>query len=180
MDGGRARRPARRSGKAGGALRPEFWRRFPLDELNRAEWEALCDGCAKCCLIKLEDDATGEVAYTDLACRLLDLGTCRCGNYALRKQLVAGCVVLSPDNLERVLPWMPRTCAYRLVGEGRDLPGWHPLRSGNADAVHAAGVSVRGKAVSEDEVDDLEDHVQSWLDEVRNPFGRKTAGGSCR
>ena len=123
-----------RQGRAtgdGDGLRPEFWRRFPLDELTRAEWEALCDGCAKCCLVKLEDEDTGEVAYTNVACRLLDLGTCRCGNYPLRRQLVAGCVVLDRDNLDRVLGWMPRTCAYRLVHEGRDLEAWHPLISGD-------------------------------------------------
>jgi uncharacterized cysteine cluster protein YcgN (CxxCxxCC family) len=147
--------------KAAGALRPEFWKRFPLEELSRAEWEALCDGCAKCCLIKLEDEATGEVAYTDIACRLLDLGTCRCGNYALRKQLVAACVVLTPQNLDQVLPWMPRTCAYRLVHEGRGLEPWHPLLSGDAASVHRAGVSLRGRMLPEYDVaeEDWPDHV---------------------
>jgi uncharacterized protein len=144
-----------------GGLRPEFWRRFPLDELTREEWEALCDGCAKCCLVKLEDEATGEVAYTDVACRLLDLGTCRCGNYPLRRQLVAGCVVLDAASIERVLAWMPKTCAYRLVNEGRDLEPWHPLISGDPESVHRAGVSLRGRMVSEYDVDEenLADHV---------------------
>ena len=158
---GGAGRP--RGGGADDATRsgPEFWRRFPLEELNRAEWEALCDGCAKCCLIKLEDEDTGAVAYTSVACRLLDLGTCRCGNYPLRRQLVRGCVVLDRDNLESVLPWMPRTCAYRLVHEGRDLEPWHPLISGDPESVHRAGVSLRGRMVPEFEVaeEDWEDFV---------------------
>ena len=143
------------------AVRPEFWRRFALEDLSRAEWEALCDGCAKCCLIKLEDETTGEVAYTNVACRLLDLGTCRCGNYALRRQLVRGCVVLGRDNLESVLPWMPRTCAYRLVHEGRELEAWHPLISGDPESVHREGVSLRGRMVPEFEVaeEDWEDFV---------------------
>ena len=138
--------------KTDSALRPEFWRRHALEDLTRAEWEALCDGCAKCCLIKLEDEDTGEVAYTNISCRLLDQGTCRCGNYALRRQLVRGCVVLDRDNLESVLPWMPRTCAYRLVQEGRDLEPWHPLISGDPESVHRAGVSLRGRMVAEFEV----------------------------
>lgn len=156
-----------------------FWKRKRLDEMTSAEWESLCDGCGKCCLHKLEDEDTGEIALTNVACRYLDLGTCRCGDYANRQKNVADCVQLTPSAVPS-LHWLPETCAYRLVGEGRDLPSWHPLISGDADAVHAAGVSVRGKAVSEDEVDDLEDHVQSWLDDVRNPFVRKTARGSCR
>ena len=134
------------------AVRPEFWRRFALEDLSRAEWEALCDGCAKCCLIKLEDDETGAVAYTSLACRLLDLGTCRCGNYALRRQLVPGCVVMDRDNLERILEWMPATCAYRLVHEGRELEAWHPLISGDPESVHREGVSLRGRMLAEYEV----------------------------
>jgi uncharacterized protein len=149
-------------GEAGGVrLRDEFWRRHPLDELTRAEWEALCDGCAKCCLIKLEDEDSGEVAYTDIACRLLDRDSCRCGNYPLRRQLVAGCVTLEPANLDRVLEWMPATCAYKLVHEGRDLFPWHPLISGDPDSVHRAGASRKGRMVSEHEVaeDDWPDHV---------------------
>jgi uncharacterized protein len=134
------------------ALRPEFWRRFPLEELNRDEWEALCDGCAKCCLVKLEDEDTGEIAYTNIACRLLDLGTCRCGNYALRRLLVRSCVVLDRDNIDEVLHWMPSTCAYRLVHEGRELADWHPLVSGEAGSVHDAGISLRGRMVPEYDV----------------------------
>jgi uncharacterized protein len=142
-------------------LRAEFWRRYPLDELTRPEWEALCDGCAKCCLVKLEDEDSGEVAYTNVACRLLDMGTCRCGNYPLRQQLVGGCVALGRENLEEVLTWMPRTCAYRLVHEGRDLEPWHPLLSGDPESVHRAGISLRGRMVAEYAVDedDWPDHV---------------------
>jgi uncharacterized cysteine cluster protein YcgN (CxxCxxCC family) len=142
-------------------LRPQFWRRFPLESLPRDEWEALCDGCGKCCLIKLEDEDGGPVRYTSIACRLLDLGTCRCGNYALRRQLVPGCVTLDRDSLEEALDWMPATCAYRLVAEGRDLPDWHPLVSGDPESVHAAGVSLRGRMIAEYEVaeEDWEDHL---------------------
>ena len=142
-------------------LRPEFWRRFPLDELPRNEWEALCDGCAKCCLVKLEDEDTNRVSYTNVACRLLDRDTCRCGNYPLRRQLVRGCVMIDRDNLDGILGWMPRTCAYRLVAEGRDLYPWHPLVSGDPGSVHRAGVSLKGRMVSEYDVDedDLEDYV---------------------
>lgn len=148
--------PIRREG-----LRPEFWRRFPLARLRRDEWEALCDGCGKCCLLKLEDEDTGEVHYTSVACRLLDRGTCRCGNYALRRHLVPGCVTLTPDTLGEALDWMPRTCAYRLVAEGRGLPDWHPLISGDPESVHRAGVSYRGRMLAEYDVaeEDLEDHL---------------------
>jgi uncharacterized cysteine cluster protein YcgN (CxxCxxCC family) len=156
-----------------------FWKRKRLDEMSVEEWESLCDGCGKCCLHKLEDEDTGDIALTNVACRYLDLGTCRCGDYANRQKNVSDCVQLTPSTVP-ALHWLPDTCAYRLVGEGHPLPWWHPLVSGDEKTVHAAGVSVRGKAVSEDEVDDLEDHIQSWLDAVRDPFGRKAAGGSCR
>ncbi|HEU0221139.1 MAG TPA: YcgN family cysteine cluster protein [Paracoccaceae bacterium] len=142
-------------------LRPDFWTLYPLDALTRAEWEALCDGCGKCCVIKLEDEATGEVSYTDVACRLFDPATCRCGQYALRRLLVPGCVVLTPDNIHENKAWMPSTCAYRLLAEGRKLPDWHPLVSGDPESVHRAGQSLRGHTVPEWEVpeEELEDHV---------------------
>jgi uncharacterized protein len=148
-------------GGSEGGLRPEFWRRHRLDRLRPAEWEALCDGCGKCCLIKLEDEDTGAVHYTSVACRLLDTGTCRCGNYALRKSLVPACLVLTPKALPDAAAWLPRTCAYRLLHEGRDLPPWHPLRSGDPEAVHRHGVSLRGRMVPEYEVaeEDLEDFL---------------------
>ena len=142
-------------------IRPEFWRRHALADLSHAEWEALCDGCAKCCLLKLADEDSGEVRYTRLACRLLDLATCRCGNYPLRKELVAGCVVLTLDNVDEVMGWMPDTCAYRTVHEGRDLPDWHPLISGDPGSVHRSGISLRGRMFPEYEVpeDEWEDYV---------------------
>ncbi|WGF90656.1 YcgN family cysteine cluster protein [Marinivivus vitaminiproducens] len=140
-----------------------FWRRKRLDEMSTEEWESLCDGCGKCCLVKLEDEETGEVAYTDVACRLLDLGTCRCSAYADRQAHVPDCIALDPGAVDR-LPWMPPSCAYRLLHEGRDLPAWHPLVSGDPSSVHRAGASARGRIVSERSVgeSELEDHVVSW------------------
>src|SRR6056297_4022204 len=124
-------------------MRARFWD-LPLERLNGAEWEALCDGCAKCCLLKLEAPDTGEIAYTSVSCRLLDPQSCRCGNYALRRQLVPGCVIPSPANIGEISGWMPATCAYRLRAEGRPLPDWHPLLAGPG-GVHDARQSVRGR-----------------------------------
>jgi len=138
----------------GRPLRPRFWETVPLDRMTPAEWEALCDGCGKCCLNKLEDADTGEVAFTRVACRLLDGDSCQCGNYAIRKQLVPECVVLTPGKLAEVAYWLPRTCAYRLLYEGRRLYDWHPLVSGDPESVHEAGASVRGWTVPEFEVDE--------------------------
>jgi uncharacterized cysteine cluster protein YcgN (CxxCxxCC family) len=138
-----------------------FWETKPLAALSPAEWESLCDGCGRCCVVKLEDEDTGKVHYTDVACRLFDNHTCRCGNYALRAKLVKGCVVLTPKSLPEVAHWLPRTCAYRLLHEGRPLADWHSLVSGDPESVHAAGLSLRGKVVPEYEVaeDELEDHI---------------------
>ena len=138
-----------------------YWRTKSLEEMTRAEWEALCDGCARCCLIKLEDEETGEVAYTDIACRLLDIGTCRCTRYRRRLRLVPQCVELTPEEV-RKLDWLPSTCAYRLVAEGRDLAWWHPLVSGDPETVHKAGISVRGRVVPERRGDDPEDRIVTW------------------
>jgi hypothetical protein len=130
--------------------------------MSQEEWESLCDHCGKCCLHKLEDAETGELFYTNVACRLLDLKNCRCTRYAERTRLVPDCLRLNPENV-RQLDWLPATCAYRLLAQGQDLPHWHPLVSGNARSVHRAGVSVRCWAVSEDQVRDLEDHALERL-----------------
>ncbi|MBJ3762573.1 YcgN family cysteine cluster protein [Maribius pontilimi] len=141
--------------------RPRFWERYPLDELSNAEWEALCDGCGKCCLNKLEDEETGQVELTRVACRLFDDATCRCANYEIRKQFVPECVVLTPKSLPDSAYWMPRTCAYRLLHEGKPLYPWHPLLSGDPQSVHDAGVSAQGLTVPEFDVpeEDWEDHI---------------------
>ena len=143
------------------ALRPGFWHRFPLTKLTQPEWEALCDGCGKCCLNKIEDEETGDVALTRVACRLLDDQSCRCTQYPIRHQFVPECIVLTPKTLADNMYWLPQTCAYRLTYEGRDLYDWHPLISGDPASVHRAGVSVQGMTVPEFEVDDddWEDHI---------------------
>ena len=142
-------------------MRDRYWETVPLEEMTPAEWESLCDGCGRCCLLKLEDEDSGEIAFTDVACRLFDAETCRCGQYALRKQLVKGCVVLRPENLARHAYWMPESCAYRRLYEGRGLADWHPLLSGDSESVHRAGISMRGRVVAEFEVaeEELEDHL---------------------
>ncbi len=142
-----------------------FWRTKTLDEMSVQEWESLCDGCARCCLLKLENEETDEVFYTDVVCHLLEAGECRCGDYENRKTRVPTCVVLTPDNLQAIR-WMPTTCAYRLVAEGKDLEPWHPLVSKRRSSVHEAGVSVRHRVISEAEVeeDDLESHIIDWAE----------------
>ncbi|MDN2566543.1 YcgN family cysteine cluster protein [Aquibium sp. A9E412] len=142
-----------------------FWKTKPLAAMSAAEWEALCDGCGKCCLAKLEDEDTGEIHWTSVACRLFDAGLCRCTDYANRLERVPDCVRLTPDNVATIA-WLPATCAYRLVAEGRDLPAWHPLVSGRADSVHEAGVSIRGRVTAfEEECDEPEAYVAHILPE---------------
>lgn len=142
-------------------LPQRYWERKPFHKLSDREWEALCDGCGKCCLNKLEDEDSGEVALTRIACRLFDDSTCRCAQYDIRHQFVPDCIVLRPDNIARNLYWMPETCAYRLVYEGRPLYDWHPLISGRAETVHAAGVSLQNATLPEFDVpeDEWEDHI---------------------
>jgi uncharacterized protein len=141
-----------------------FWRTKALAEMTREEWESLCDGCGQCCLHKLQDEDTDEIALTDVACRLLDLETCHCGDYPNRSIHVPDCVQLTPDNAG-ALNWMPTTCGYRRLANGKSLEWWHPLVSGDPETVHAAGFSIRGQAVSEDDIDDIQEHVVDWLNE---------------
>lgn len=141
-----------------------FWKAKSLNEMTREEWESLCDSCGRCCLHKLEDEDTGQIVQTNVACRLLDLKSCRCTRYPERRRLVPDCVVLTLENVS-VLPWMPLTCAYRLLAEGQDLRWWHPLVSGTQATVYEAGISIRDIAISERDAGDLEDHVGDWLDE---------------
>ncbi len=142
-----------------------FWKTKTLRQMSSSEWEALCDGCGKCCLIKLIDDLTDDLHYTTVACKLLDCDSCRCGDYKNRKKLVEDCVILSPRLVEE-LHWMPSTCAYRLIYEGKDLYWWHPLVSGNPNTVHEAGISVKGRAISEREVKDAElpNYINEFLE----------------
>ena len=142
-------------------LRPRFWETVPMDKMTAPEWEALCDGCGKCCLNKIEDEDTGEVFLTRIACRLLDDESCRCSQYPIRKSIVAECIVLTPGNLESHAYWMPETCAYRLLWQGKPLFDWHPLISGDPSSVQRAGVSVQGLTVPEFEVaeDEWEDYI---------------------
>ena len=135
-----------------------YWESKSLDQMTREEWESLCDGCAKCCLHKLEDIETGKLAFTNVACRLLDIAACNCSNYKRRSELVPDCVVLDPQNVAQ-LYWMPSTCAYRLLAEGKKLPFWHPLVTGDPHSVHRVGISVRGRCVSERHAGPLEQHV---------------------
>ncbi|MFT3689111.1 YcgN family cysteine cluster protein [Paenirhodobacter sp.] len=144
-------------------LRPEFWT-LPLGRLNPAEWEALCDGCGKCCLNKLEYEDTGELEFTSVACRLLDGETCRCSRYETRRDFVPECVQLTPKSIREIAYWMPRSCAYRLRYEGKPLEKWHYLISGSRDTVHEAGISVRGRTVSETTVPE-EDWDQYIIEE---------------
>jgi uncharacterized protein len=142
-------------------LKDRFWERKPLQKMSRQEWEALCDGCGRCCLNKLEDAESGEVALTRIACRLLDDATCRCAHYENRHQFVPDCIVLRPDNLDRHAYWLPETCAYRLLWQGNPLPDWHPLISGTAQSVHDAGISVQGMTLSEFDIpeEEWEEHI---------------------
>ena len=143
---------------------PVEWWHKPLEELDREQWEALCDGCAKCCLHKLEDQDSGEVFYTKVRCRYLDEQSCRCSDYQRRSVLVPHCIALDSDNAD--LSWLPSTCAYRLRSQGQDLPSWHPLVSGERESVHEAGISIRGRSISDEYVhpDGYDEHIISWIE----------------
>lgn len=145
-------------------LEAEYWRKKGLDEMSKAEWEALCDGCGRCCLVKLEDEDTEEVFYTDVGCTLLDGATCRCRDYPNRQNRVPDCVALTPETV-RSLKWLPPTCAYRLLADGKNLPDWHPLVTGDPDSVYRAGISVRDRlSASEDNLtpDEIVERIVRW------------------
>ncbi|MEQ3725572.1 YcgN family cysteine cluster protein [Alcanivorax sp.] len=144
-------------------LRAQFWT-LPLGELNAREWEALCDGCGRCCLVKLEDEDSGELAFTNLSCRFLDSKKCQCRVYQERFERVPDCIQVT-ETIARDTDWLPSTCAYRLRAHGQPLPAWHPLLSGDADSVKQAGISVAGRVVSEQLVpeDDWEEHIVHWI-----------------
>lgn len=141
-----------------------YWRRKTLDQMTPQEWEGLCDGCGKCCLVKLEDEDSGKIHYTDVSCALLDAGSCQCTDYPNRQKRVADCVSLTPENIGRVKQWMPSSCAYRLLAEGKALPQWHYLECGDRQAVHGVGKSVQGRCVSEVgiKIDDLPARIVRW------------------
>jgi uncharacterized cysteine cluster protein YcgN (CxxCxxCC family) len=145
-------------------MKDEFWKSKTLEEMSAAEWEALCDGCGKCCLTKLEDEDTGEIHWTSVACRLFDCHECRCADYAHRFEKVEDCVRLTPANV-RTIPWLPATCAYRLVAEGHDLYWWHPLVSGSRETVHQAGISMRGRITAgETDMADTDAYLEHMLE----------------
>lgn len=145
-------------------LRAKFWE-LPLTELNAFEWEALCDGCGRCCLHKLQDEENDELYYTDVACKLLDLKTCRCSHYEDRIKYVPDCMSIREEG-DAVYALLPSNCAYRLRHENKPLPLWHPLFTGNSDTMHALGISIRGKVISEDALKgkDLEERIIHWID----------------
>jgi len=143
----------------------DWWNTKALDQLNAQEWEALCDGCAKCCLHKLEDEDSGEVFYTKVRCRHLDEQACRCTDYANRSVLVPNCIQLQRGEVAS-LDWLPSTCAYRLRAHNQPLPAWHYLVSGDKMSVHEAGISIRGRAISDEYVhpDGYDEHIISWVE----------------
>ncbi|NLJ92493.1 MAG: YcgN family cysteine cluster protein [Aeromonadales bacterium] len=142
-------------------MQTDFWHTKSLDEMSDQEWEALCDGCGKCCLNKLIDEDTDELIHTNVACELLNTHSCACSNYEHRFEIVPDCLKITRDKIEEYF-WLPATCAYRLLAEGQSLPSWHPLRTGSKSAMHQAGQSVRGKVVPESQAGNWEDHIIMW------------------
>ena len=144
-------------------LNKNFWKTKSLVDFSTEEWEALCDGCGKCCLHKIEYADTGEIEYTNVACTLLNDNSCKCKDYNNRHKKIPDCLVITPQKISTI-KWLPDTCAYKLVWEGKDLYWWHYLKSGSHQSIHDAGVSVRGRTISEDEDVDLHDHVVDWIE----------------
>lgn len=145
-------------------LRTEFWKNYTLEQLTQVEWEALCDGCGQCCLIKLEDDETNEIAYTKVACKLLDCTTGHCSDYPNRMQYVPDCIQLTSEKLQNI-HWLPNSCAYRRVNEGKSLPAWHHLITGSRHNVIKARKSVAGRCISEAEIDpeEIDEYIVKWV-----------------
>ena len=145
-------------------IRPFFWKHYSLEQLNQTEWEALCDGCGLCCLIKLEDEDSHDIAYTKVACKLLDCQTARCSDYEHRQQFVPDCIQLTPEKLQTIR-WLPSSCAYRRLYEGKNLPSWHYLNTGSRQSMIKARKSAAGRCISEVEVqeDDIEDYIVRWV-----------------
>ncbi len=147
------------------STRQPFWKRKTLEQLSREEWESLCDHCGRCCLVKLEEEDTGAIHYTRVACALYDCEHGGCTAYAARHEHMPDCLRLTPKSV-REIPWLPETCAYRRLAEGRDLPDWHPLITGDPDSTRKAGMAIRGRVISEREVDidDLPGLIHDWPD----------------
>jgi hypothetical protein len=159
-------------------LEDGYWRKKTLEQMNEREWESLCDNCGKCCVISLEDADTGELHLTDVSCKLFDSKKGQCGDYANRKQYVPDCVKLTPKNVPK-LDWLPRTCAYRLVSEGKDLYWWHPLKTGDPETVHVARASVRGQTRGEGrlKIPGLMKRITKWPAPLEEPPKAKAKRG---
>ena len=142
-----------------------FWKQKALGDMSQSEWESLCDGCAKCCLVKLQDEDTDKVAYTNVVCKYSDFDTCQCTEYQRRNELVPHCVWLKPEMVDEFF-WLPSTCTYRLVAEGKNLPQWHPLISGDTESVHISGNSIKDKVYSENHIhpDEVEEYIIHWVE----------------